>query len=66
MKNVMYILLLAGAVTACTKSETQHPGTQNEGKNINDAESDTIRNLNEVSDTARLGKDSVHIQTDNE
>ncbi|WP_100074256.1 hypothetical protein [Chryseobacterium camelliae] len=66
MKNLLYILLLAGAVTACNKSETQYPGTQNEGKTINDAESDTIRNLNEVSDTARHGQDKVNVQTDNE
>lgn len=66
MKNLLYILLLAGSVTACTKSETQYPGTQNEGKTINDAESDTIRNLNEVSDTARNGQDRVNVQTDNE
>lgn len=61
--------LLFGAlflVAACTKSETQYTSQENKRQTVNDPKSDTIKTLNEISDTLKTESDTTDRKTDNE
>lgn len=58
--------MLVCTLSACTKSETQYIDQNNKRETVNDKISDTIQTLPEISDTARLRRDSAEIKTDNE
>lgn len=66
MKIAALYMLLWLIVSACTKSETQYIDQNNKKETVNDRASDTIRTLNEVSDTMKQENDSVNIKTGNE
>lgn len=66
MKKIILSAFLLYALSACTKSETQYSDQQNKRESVNNKASDTIRTLNEVSDTAAAGNRSGDIKTDNE
>ncbi len=52
--------------TACTKSETQYTDQDNKRQTVNDRASDTIRTLQEESDTVQAKGKPTDIKTDNE
>ncbi|WP_370900096.1 hypothetical protein [Chryseobacterium gossypii] len=66
MKNIFSLFLLICLLTGCTKSETQYRDQNDKKSTVNNASSDTIRTLPELSDTLNLGKDSARVTTDNE
>ncbi|WP_294287050.1 hypothetical protein [uncultured Chryseobacterium sp.] len=66
MKKILLSAFLLCVLSACTKSETQYTDQQNKRESVNNKESDTIRTLNEVSDTAAAGQRPKDIKTDNE
>ncbi len=66
MKKILLSAFLLCVLSACTKSETQYTDQQNKRESVNNKESDTIRTLNEVSDTAAAGQRPNDIKTDNE
>lgn len=53
-------------ITGCTKSETQYKDQDNKRETVNDQASDTIRTLQEESDTVQTKGKPQDIQTDNE
>ncbi|MGO4710044.1 hypothetical protein AB4Y90_13195 [Chryseobacterium sp. 2TAF14] len=66
MKNLALLFVALFAVAACTKSETQYTDQENKRQTVNDQKSDTIKTLNEISDTLQMGSDSTDVKTDNE
>jgi hypothetical protein len=66
MKKIIFTAFLLYTLSACTKSETQYTDQQNKKESVNNKESDTLRTLNEVSDTAAAKQHSHDIKTDNE
>ncbi|WP_027379594.1 hypothetical protein [Chryseobacterium daeguense] len=66
MKIIYSSTLLLCVLTACTKSETQYRDKENKRETVNDRASDTIKPLNEISDTLRIKGDSTDVKTDNE
>lgn len=66
MKIIYSSALLVCVLTACTKSETQYRDQENKRETVNDRASDTIKPLNEISDTLRMKGDSTDVKTDNE
>lgn len=66
MKKTILSAFLLYTLSACTKSETQYTDQQNKKESVNNPASDTIRTLNEVSDTASAKQHPKDIKTDNE
>lgn len=66
MKKIIFTAFLLYTLSACTKSETQYTDQQNKKESVNNKESDTLRTLNEVSDTAAAGQRPNNVKTDNE
>lgn len=53
-------------ITGCTKSETQYKDRDNKRETVNNRASDTIRTLQEESDTLQTKGRPRDVQTDNE
>ncbi|GEN75544.1 membrane lipoprotein lipid attachment site-containing protein [Chryseobacterium hagamense] len=66
MKKIIFAAFLLYTLSACTKSETQYTDQQNKRESVDNKESDTIRALNEVSDTANAEQLPNTMKTDNE
>ncbi|KAA0129795.1 hypothetical protein FY557_03545 [Chryseobacterium sp. SN22] len=66
MKKILLSAFLLYMLSACTKSETQYTDQQNKRESVNNKASDTIRTLNEVSDTAAVKQHPNNVKTDNE
>ncbi|WP_294301184.1 hypothetical protein [uncultured Chryseobacterium sp.] len=66
MKKTILTAFLLYTLAACTKSETQYTEQQNKRETVNNKESDTIRTLNEVSDTAATEQHPNKLKTDND
>lgn len=66
MKKTILSAFLLYMLSSCTKSETQYTDQQNKRESVNNKASDTIRTLNEVSDTAAAQQHPNKIITDNE
>ena len=66
MKKIMMITGILCLATACTKSETQYTDQDNKRQTVNDRASDTIRTLQEESDTVQAKGKPTDIKTDNE
>ncbi len=59
----LLLIILAG----CTKSETQYPDNKGSKESVNNKESDTIRTLQQESDTLQNGGGKrTEVTTDNE
>jgi outer membrane lipoprotein-sorting protein len=65
MKKIIFAVFLLYTLSACTKSETQYSDQQNKKESVNNKASDTIRTLNEASDTASVQQRPNDIKTDN-
>ncbi|WP_294291898.1 hypothetical protein [uncultured Chryseobacterium sp.] len=66
MKKSLLAAFLLCLLSACTKSETQYTDQQNKRESVNNNESDTLRTLDQVSDTAVIQPDAIDRKTDNE
>lgn len=67
MKKSGIAALLLIIMTACTKSETQYPDEKSSRESVNNRESDTIRTLQQESDTLQDGSGKrKQVTTDNE
>ncbi|WP_027385193.1 hypothetical protein [Chryseobacterium gregarium] len=68
MKKAIFVTTVLSliTVTGCTKSETQYKDRDNQMQTVNDPASDTIRTLQEESDTVHSKGKPQDIQTDNE
>ncbi|MCJ8154399.1 hypothetical protein MKJ01_11565 [Chryseobacterium sp. SSA4.19] len=66
MKKIAITLSVFCIITACTKSETQYTGQDNKRETVNNKASDTIRTLQEESDTIKEKGKPTDVETDNE
>jgi len=66
MKYLTLLFVATFAVASCTKSETQYKDQENKMQSVNNPQSDTIKTLNEHSDTIQGGSNLNHRHTDNE
>ncbi|KQM37677.1 hypothetical protein [Chryseobacterium sp. Leaf201] len=66
-KTIMITAVLSLiTITGCTKSETQYTDQDNKRETVNDRASDTIRPLQEESDTVQAKGKPTKVQMDNE
>lgn len=63
---MMTAVLILITLTECTKSETQYKDQDNKKETVNDRASDTVRTLQEESDTLQAKGNPLKVQTDNE
>lgn len=66
MKKIALATFILCVMTACTKSETQYTDQDNKRETVNNKASDTIRTLQEESDTVQANGKPTDIKTDNE
>lgn len=67
MKKSGIAALLLIIMAGCTKSETQYPDEKSRRESVNNRESDTIRTLQQESDTLQNGGGKrTEVTTDNE
>ncbi|QQV04318.1 MULTISPECIES: hypothetical protein [Chryseobacterium] len=60
MKKLLSALIIVSIAASCTKSETQYTDQENKKQSVNNPQSDSIRTLQEVSDTAQINQDRSH------
>jgi len=60
MKKLLSALIIISIAVSCTKSETQYTDQENKKQSVNNPQSDSIRTLQEVSDTAQINQDRSH------
>lgn len=63
---MMTAVLILITLTECTKSGTQYKDQDNKKETVNDRASDTVRTLQEESDTLQAKGNPLKVQTDNE
>jgi hypothetical protein len=60
MKKLLSAMIIISFAASCTKSETQYIDKENKKQSVNNPQSDSIRTLQEVSDTAQINQDRSH------
>ncbi len=67
MKKAIVAVFLLIILAQCTKSETQYPDNEGSRESVNNKQSDTIRTLQQESDTLQNGGGKrKEVSTDNE